>query len=47
MKVVGIENGANILQERYPELANEETINKVSFVYVLDEEHKRGGFSYA
>ena len=46
MKVVGIENGASIIRDRYPELVNEESINKVTFVYVLEEEHKRVGFSY-
>ena len=46
MKVAGIENGSRIIRDRYPELVNEESINKVTFVYVLEEEHKRVGFSY-
>ena len=46
MSVVGVENGRQILKERYLELVNEETVNKVTFVYVLEEEHKRIGYSY-
>jgi hypothetical protein len=46
MKVVGIEKGEQILIDRYPELVQEETINKVTFIYVLEEEHKRVGYSF-
>jgi hypothetical protein len=46
LKVVGVENGERIINDRYPELVQEETINKVTFVYVLEEEHKRVGYSY-
>ena len=46
MQVVGIENGEQILNERYQELLQEDTVNKVTFVYVLEEEHKRVGYSY-
>jgi hypothetical protein len=41
-----VENGERIINDRYPELVQEETINKVNFVYVLEEEHKRVGYSY-
>ena len=44
---MGVENGASIIKERYPELEQEDYINKVTFVYVLEEEHRRLGFSYA
>ena len=46
LKMVGCEDASAILAERYSDLINENTINKVSFVYVLQEEHKRSGFSY-
>ena len=46
LHVVGVENGMDVIKHRYPELVQEETINKVTFVYVLEEEHKRVGFSY-
>ncbi len=46
LHVVGVENGQKVITDRYPELVQEETINKVTFVYVLEEEHKRVGFSY-
>ena len=46
MKVCGVERAWQILNERYPELVNEETVNKVTFVYVLEEEHKRVGYSF-
>ena len=46
MEVVGIADSVEILKSRYPELYSEETINKVSFVFVLQEEHKRHGYSF-
>ena len=46
LQVVGVENGRQVIEQRYPELVAEETVNKVTFVYVLEEEHKRCGFSY-
>ena len=46
LKMVGCEDPQTILKERYSEIMAEETVNKVSFVFVLAEEHKRLGFSY-
>ena len=46
MKVVGVENAQKILTERYPELCKDEFVNKVSFVFVLQEEHNRLGYSF-
>ena len=43
---VGVENGREVIESRYPELVAEDTINKVTFIYVLEEEHKRVGYSY-
>jgi hypothetical protein len=44
---VGVENADTIIKDHYPELVQESYINKVTFVYVLEEEHRRLGFSYA
>ena len=44
--MVGIDNAKAVLKERYSELLAEDTINKVSFVFVLSEEHKRAGFTF-
>jgi len=46
LKMVGIENAREILMERYSEIMEEDTVNKVSFVFVLAEEHKRAGFTF-
>ena len=46
MKVVGIEDPEKVLHERYQELMKDEYVNKVSFVFVLQEEHNRLGYSY-
>lgn len=46
LKMVGCDDATAILNERYSEVMAEETINKVSFVFILAEEHKRTGFSY-
>ena len=44
LKMVGVENAEEVVNERYSELMDEDTINKVSFVFVLETEHKRQGF---
>ena len=44
---VGVENAETIIKDHYPELVQESYINKVTFVYVLEEEHRRLGFSYS
>ena len=46
LKMVGCADASKILNVRYEEIMSEETVNKVSFVFVLSEEHKRSGFSY-
>ena len=46
LKMVGIENAGAILRDRYSEILAEDTVNKVSFVFVLSEEHKRSGFTF-
>ena len=46
LQVVGVENAQEILMTRYPELCKEEYVNKVSFVFVLQEEHHRLGYSF-
>ena len=45
--MVGVEDAHKVLADRYWDLVQDNTVNKVSFVYVLQEEHKRSGFSYA
>ena len=45
MEQVGVIEAKQTLAERYPELLQEETVNKVSFVFVLESEHKRQGYS--
>ena len=44
LKMVGVEDSEAVINERYLELMDEETINKVSFIFVLETEHKRLGF---
>ena len=46
LSVVGIETPQEVLTSRYPELCKEEYVNKVSFVFVLQEEHNRLGYSF-
>lgn len=46
MEMVGCEDARGALESRYPEIVADGTVNKVSFVFVLQEEHKRAGFSY-
>ena len=44
LQMVGVENAVELVQERYEELVEDDTINKVSFVFVLETEHRRQGF---
>ena len=44
LKMVGVEDAESVINERYAELVEEDTINKVSFVFVLETEHRRLGF---
>ncbi len=46
LTAVGVENADGIIKDHYPELVQEQYINKVTFVYVCEEEHRRLGFSY-
>lgn len=46
LRMVGVDNAKQVLQERYSEITVEESVNKVSFVFVLNEEHKRAGFTF-
>ena len=41
LKMVGVEDAEKVVEERYSELMDEDTINKVSFVFVLETEHRR------
>ena len=41
LRTVGVEDSDEIVASRYSELLDEDTINKVSFVFVLDQEHRR------
>ena len=44
LRVVGVDQADKIIEERYSDLVEDDTINKVSFVFVLEQEHKRLGF---
>ena len=46
LRMVGVDNAKAVLAERYAEILAEDTVNKVSFVFVLSEEHKRAGFTF-
>lgn len=46
LAAVGVENSEAIIKDHYPELVQEQYINKVTFVYVCEEENRRLGFSY-
>ena len=44
MEQVGVANPPEVIKQRYSELYQEDTVNKVSFVFVLENEHKRLGY---
>ena len=44
LKIVGVDQAEEIINQRYADLMEDDTINKVSFVFVLETEHKRLGF---
>ena len=42
--MVGVEDAEEVVKARYEELIEDDYINKVSFCFVLETEHKRLGF---
>ena len=44
LKIVGVDQAEEIVSERYASMLEDETINKVSFVFILEQEHRRNGF---
>ena len=44
LKMVGVEEAEEVVKSRYEELIEDDYINKVSFCFVLETEHKRLGF---
>jgi len=46
LRMVGVDDSKSVLKERYSEIIAEDTVNKVSFVFILAEEHKRAGFTF-
>ena len=44
--MVGGEDNDAILKKRYHDVVQDGTVNKVTFVFILQEEHRRLGFSF-
>ena len=44
LKLVGVDLAREIIEERYENMLEDDTINKVSFVFILEQEHRRNGF---
>ena len=44
LKIVGVEQAEEIVADRYSAMLEDDTINKVSFVFILEQEHRRNGF---
>ena len=44
LKIVGVDQAEEIIQSRYANMLEDDTINKVSFVFILEQEHRRNGF---
>ena len=42
--MVGVDQAEEIIEERYGNMLEDDTINKVSFVFILEQEHRRNGF---
>lgn len=45
LKAIGVPNPDQLVQTKYKEVVEEGQVNKVTFLYVMEEEHKRKGFS--
>ena len=46
LSVVGVKDVSTVLAQRYSKIIDEEeTVNKVSFVFILSSEHKRLGYN--
>ena len=44
LKIVGVDQADDIIKSRYASMLEDDTINKVSFVFILEQEHRRSGF---
>ena len=44
LKTVGVDLAEQVVRERYAQIMEDDTINKVSFVFILEQEHRRNGF---
>ena len=44
LKIVGVDQAEQIISSRYQNMLEDDTINKVSFVFILEQEHRRNGF---
>ena len=41
----GVPEAEELVQSKYKDLVEEGHVNKVTFLYILEDEHKRHGFS--
>mmetsp|Transcript_17899 Transcript_17899/g.20673 ORF Transcript_17899/g.20673 Transcript_17899/m.20673 type:complete len:91 (+) Transcript_17899:250-522(+) len=42
----GVPDASKVIAEKYPEVMEEGTVNKVTFLYIIEEEHRGLGFAF-
>ena len=45
LRAVGVPESDELVKNKYKDLIEEGHVNKVTFLYILEDEHRRHGFS--
>uniref|UniRef100_A0A7S3NBV2 Uncharacterized protein n=1 Tax=Euplotes harpa TaxID=151035 RepID=A0A7S3NBV2_9SPIT len=46
LDVCGVPDARKLVETKYPEVAEEGHVNKVTFLYIIEEEHRSKGFGF-
>mmetsp|Transcript_15199 Transcript_15199/g.16915 ORF Transcript_15199/g.16915 Transcript_15199/m.16915 type:complete len:176 (+) Transcript_15199:3-530(+) len=46
LAVVGVPEAKQLVEIKYPEILEEGHVNKVTFLYIIEEEHRKSGFAF-
>ncbi|CAI2383000.1 unnamed protein product [Moneuplotes crassus] len=46
LSVAGVPEARTLIETKYPEIIEEGHVNKVTFLYIIEEEHRKAGFAF-
>ena len=47
LAVCGVPDSKKLIETKYPEIVEEAHVNKVTFLYIIEEEHRNAGFAFS